>query len=141
MKDAIATMVALNADASAAALAAGVHAMTDVTGFGLLGHLHHLCRESGVSAVIDAETVPCLQGVEQLLCDDRAVSGGSRRNAAWTASFASFAPGVELWRQRLLNDATTSGGLLAAVSADCVTVPGVVIGRLMDGDAGTIMVR
>ncbi len=60
-------MVELNAAASQAALDAGVHAMTDVTGFGLLGHLHNLARESGLAAEVDAAAVPAIDGVEALL--------------------------------------------------------------------------
>jgi len=139
---AVATMTQLNAEAMEAALAAGVHAMTDVTGFGLLGHLHNVCRESGMAAEIDAEAVPHLAGVEELLGEDEAgVSGGSRRNAGWAEEFARFAPAVAGWRRRLVTDATTSGGLLAAVPAEAADrLPGPVIGRLVAGAAGTISV-
>jgi hypothetical protein len=78
-------MTALNDTASAAARAAGAHAMTDVTGFGLLGHLHSLGRASGVAAVIDAAAVPAIDGVLELLAGDDAVSGGSRRNRDYAA--------------------------------------------------------
>jgi len=139
---AVATMTQLNAAAMHAALAAGVHAMTDVTGFGLLGHLHNVCRESGLAAEVDAEAVPCLAGVEALLAgDETGVSGGSRRNAEWAEEFARFTPAVAGWRRRLLTDATTSGGLLAAVPAEAAgTLPGRVVGRLVAGPAGTISV-
>jgi len=141
---AIDAMTALNDAASGAALEAGAHAATDVTGFGLLGHLHHLCRESGVAAEVDAEAVPALDGVEALLAgvEPAGRSGGSARNAAWGEGFASFDYGVASWRRRLLFDATTSGGLLVAVPEDAAaSVPGTVIGRLLDGPAGTIRVR
>lgn len=146
LADAVATMAALNADAAAAAVAAGVRAMTDVTGFGLLGHLHHLCRESGVAAELEAAAVPALDGVAPLL-DGAAArapgrSGGSRRNAVWAMGFASIDPSVSLWRRRLLVDATTSGGLLMALPAGTARrVPGAVIGRLVEGPPGTIRVR
>lgn len=141
LADAVEVMVALNDRASAAAVAAGVRAMTDVTGFGLLGHLHNLCRESGLAAVIDADTVPAIEGVEALLADESGVSGGSRRNAQWAMDFATISPQVEPWRARLLTDATTSGGLLAAVDANAADLlPGKVIGRLCDGPAGSISV-
>ena len=68
--------------------------MTDVTGFGLLGHLHSLARESGVAAEIDAAAVPAIHGVADLLGDAEAVSGGSRRNADYAADFATFDPAV-----------------------------------------------
>ena len=138
---AVAAMVTLNAEAAAAALSAGAAAMTDVTGFGLLGHLHALARESGVAAEVDAAAVPALEGVETLLSDDGAVSGGSRRNREYAEGFASFAEGVEPWRQRLVCDATTSGGLLIAVEAVRASeVPGPVIGRLVAGEPGAIVV-
>jgi selenide,water dikinase len=134
-------MTMLNAVASAEALAAGVKAMTDVTGFGLLGHLHHLCRESGLAAALDADAVPAIPGVEALLRNGDAVSGGSRRNAEWAAGFATFDDAVEPWRRRLVTDATTSGGLLAAVApARANAMSGAVVGRLLDGAAGTIVV-
>jgi selenide,water dikinase len=140
---AVSVMVALNAAASQSALAAGVHAMTDVTGFGLLGHLHNVARESGLAAEIDAATVPAIDGVEALLQDDGAVSGGSAGNAKWAATFATIDAAVPAWRARLVTDATTSGGLLAAVpaeTADAIT-GATVIGRLVTGTPGTIHVR
>jgi len=141
---AVEAMTELNADAAATAVELGAHAMTDVTGFGLLGHLHHLCRESGLAAEIDAAAVPALAGVDELLADEAVdVSGGSRRNAAWAESFAAFEPGVAPWRRRLVTDATTSGGLLIAVAPEAArsALPGPVIGRLATGPAGEIVVR
>jgi selenide,water dikinase len=135
-------MVALNGAAARAALAAGVRAMTDVTGFGLLGHLHNLTRESGLAAELDADSVPAIDGVQALLSDGSAVSGGSARNAEWAATFATIDPAVAEWRARLITDATTSGGLLAAVPAHAAdAIPGgAVVGRLVPGPAGTIHV-
>jgi selenide, water dikinase len=138
---AVETMAALNADAGAAAVAAGATAMTDVTGFGLLGHLHGLARESGLAARVDAAAVPALEGVEALLEDDGAVSGGSRRNREYADGFATFAAGVAPWRARLVCDATTSGGLLVAVDpARAGELPGPVVGRLAEGEPGAIEV-
>jgi selenide,water dikinase len=138
---AVEVMATLNADASAVALAAGVSAMTDVTGFGLLGHLHALARESGVAAKVDADAVPAIDGVAELLADDGAVSGGSRANRAYAAGFASFGADVEPWRERLVCDATTSGGLLVAVDpARAGDVPGAVVGRLVAGEPGALRV-
>ena len=138
---AVEAMAMLNAEASAAAVAAGASAMTDVTGFGLLGHLHSLARESGVAAEIDACAVPAIDGVAGLLNDDRGVSGGSRRNREYVGAFATFADAVEPWRERLVCDATTSGGLLVAVDpARAAEVPGVVVGRLVTGEPGAIRV-
>ncbi|MGX6449778.1 selenide, water dikinase SelD [Patulibacter sp. S7RM1-6] len=138
---AVDVMTTLNAAASAAAVAAGAHAMTDVTGFGLLGHLHNLTRESGLAAELDAAAVPAIDGVEPLLRSDDGVNGGSRRNAEWAARFATFADGVEAWRRRLVVDATTSGGLLVALpEAAAADVPGTVVARLVAGEAGTVRV-
>ena len=142
LRSAVETMAQLNEQAARVTLETGVHAMTDVTGFGLLGHLHNLCRQSGVAAEIEAARVPALSGVRELLESGAGLSGGSERNAAWARSFATFDPSVQTWRQRLLSDATTSGGLLAAVPAHaCERIPGSVIGHLRSGPAGTIRVH
>jgi selenide, water dikinase len=138
---AVATMTELNADAAAAARVAGAHAVTDVTGFGLLGHLHHLARESGLAATVDAAAVPAIDGVEAILGDERGVSGGSRRNAEWAAGFSVVAGTVPAWRQRLVTDATTSGGLLIAADPIAAeSLPGPIIGRLGEGPPGSISV-
>lgn len=135
-------MVELNDRAAEAATRSGVRAMTDVTGFGLLGHLHHLCRESGVSAEVDATSVPSIAGVSRLLEDGANVSGGSKRNAEWAAGFTHIDAAVERWRFRLITDATTSGGLLIAARPERArALPGPVIGRLSNGVPGEIKVR
>ena len=142
LAEAVEVMTTLNAAASAAAIEAGAHAMTDVTGFGLLGHLHGLARESGLAAEVVAADVPAIDGVEDLLGDDAAVSGGSRRNGEYADGFTTYAPDVPAWRRRLIGDATTSGGLLVAVDPSRAgLVPGPVVGRLVAGDPGAIAVR
>jgi selenide, water dikinase len=142
LAEAVEVMTTLNAAASAAALDAGAHAMTDVTGFGVLGHLHGLARESGVAAEIVAADVPFIDGADELLADGGGVSGGSRRNGEYAAEFTTFAADVPEWRRRLVTDATTSGGLLVAVAADRADlVPGPVVGRLVAGEPGAIAVR
>jgi selenide,water dikinase len=139
---AVEVMTELNAAGSAAARAAGVRGMTDVTGFGLLGHLHELALASGVSAVVDAAAVPAIPGALELLEDDRAVAGGSRNNRRYAEEFASFDDGVDEVRRRLVTDAMTSGGLLVAVDpARAAEVPGAVVGGLVEGEPGTIRVR
>jgi len=139
---AVEVMCELNADAAGAARAGGAHAMTDVTGFGLLGHLHELAVASGVSAEVDAGAVPAIPGVLELLADDRALAGGSRSNRRHAESYAAFEPGVDGVRRRLVCDAMTSGGLLVALAPErAVELPGEVIGRLTDGEAGAIAVR
>jgi selenide,water dikinase len=134
-------MTELNEAASLAARAAGAHAMTDVTGFGLLGHLHELTLASGVAAVVQAAAVPAIEGALELLADERAVAGGSRNNRRYAEEFASFDDGVDEVLRRLVTDAMTSGGLLIAVDPERAgELPGPVVGRLVDGEPGTIRV-
>jgi selenide,water dikinase len=143
LAEAVAVMTTLNRDGARAARAAGVRGMTDVTGFGLLGHLHELALASGVAAELHAAAVPAIDGVVELLADPqaRAVAGGTRRNRAGAAQFATFAGGVPEARRWLVCDAMTSGGLLAAVDPRrAAALPGAVVGRLVDGPAGTISV-
>jgi selenide,water dikinase len=136
-------MTTLNRDAAAAARAAGAHAMTDVTGFGLLGHLHELARASGVAAEVDARAVPAIDGVTKLLAvGERAIAGGTKRNRAYAETFTTWERSVAPPQRWLLADAMTSGGLLVALPPDRAgEVPGAVVGRLVDGQAGTITVR
>jgi selenide, water dikinase len=139
--NAVAVMTESNEAGARAALQAGAHAMTDVTGFGLLGHLHELSLASELAAVVEAAAVPAIEGALELLADERAVAGGSRNNRRYAEEFASFDGGVDEVLRRLLTDAMTSGGLLVAVDpARGGDVPGPVIGRLMDGEPGTIRV-
>ncbi|MGX5714670.1 selenide, water dikinase SelD [Arthrobacter sp. MAHUQ-56] len=109
--EAVETMAALNRDASDAAVAAGVRAATDVTGFGLLGHLHKMVRASGVGAVIDLKAVPLVDGAREALRDGY-VSGGTRRNLDWVRPHLRAGAGVTEDDLLLLADAQTSGGLL-----------------------------
>ncbi|HEX3923528.1 MAG TPA: selenide, water dikinase SelD [Streptosporangiaceae bacterium] len=127
---AIAVMTSLNADASRAALAGGVRCATDVTGFGLLGHLFKLARASGVGAVVDRSAVPLIEGAADAL---RAgyIPGGSRRNLDWVRPHADMA-GVAEEDLLLLADAQTSGGLLLAGEIPGATV----IGELVPARAG-----
>lgn len=110
---AVAAMTTLNAAASRAALAAGAVCATDVTGFGLLGHLYKLARASGVTAVLDPAAVPYLDGAREAVRDGH-VSGGTRRNLDWVAPHTRFGPTVREDEPLLLADAQTSGGLLVA---------------------------
>jgi selenide, water dikinase len=139
LEAAVATMTGLNADAAAAARKAGAHALTDVTGFGLLGHLHEICQSSGVAAKVEAAVVPALPGALELAASGRAHSGGSDRNAADATRFTTYATAIEPERRVLLTDAMTSGGLLAAVPPGA-TMEGTRIGTLVEGEPGTISV-
>jgi selenide, water dikinase len=134
-------MTTLNAEASAAARAAGAHAATDVTGFGLLGHLHELAEASGLAAEVHAGAVPAIAGAAELLETPDAVAGGSRRNREWAQTFAAFAEDVPESQRRLVCDAMTSGGLLVALAPERAGgVPGAVVGRLVDGPPGQVAV-
>jgi selenide,water dikinase len=134
---AVAAMTELNRAAAEAALAAGAACATDVTGFGLLGHLHKLARASGLTARVGAAAVPYLEGARDALAAGY-VSGGTRRNLDWVRPHL-VADGVAEDELLLLADAQTSGGLLVAGE-----VPGYpVIGELLParGDGTTVLVR
>lgn len=131
---AIESMVTLNDQAAQAALAAGVRAATDVTGFGLLGHLYKMCRASGVSAVIDHAAVPVLADARESLAAGF-IPGGSRRNLDWVGPHVEANLSEE--DMILLADAQTSGGLLVAGE-----IPGgTVIGELVPEQSPVIRVR
>jgi selenide,water dikinase len=132
-------MTTLNAHAAQQARAAGAHALTDVTGFGLLGHTHELAFASGLAAEIDASAVPAIDGVLDLLSDERALAGGSKRNRADADTFTTWSPSVPDPLRRLVCDAMTSGGLLAAVP-DPSKIDGWRVGRLIAGLPGAINV-
>jgi len=131
---AIATMTTLNRDASRAAVEAGVRAATDVTGFGLLGHLYKMARASGVTAVVDAAAVPYLEDARDSLAQGF-VPGGSRRNLDWVRPHLDAH--VDEDELVLLADAQTSGGLLVAGE-----LPGhPVIGELVQAGEFPLVVR
>lgn len=148
---AIESMLQLNVAASAAMTEIGVDAATDVTGFGLLGHLHYLARASGVAAEIQAQAVPLLPDVEALAGAGE-IPSGTRRNEQFLRSRVRFEDAVAPARRIALCDAQTSGGLLIAVSPvkrDALLEAlhrhgafGWEIGNLVPGDeAGQILVR
>jgi len=134
-QQAIEVMTTLNARASRQALDAGARCATDITGFGLLGHLFKLARASGVTAVIDHAAVPLIEGARQALRAGH-VPGGSRRNLDWVSPHADFgaAPQEDLL---LLADAQTSGGLLVAGEIPGATV----IGELIPRGEAVLIVR
>ena len=137
---AVEVMTTLNRDAASQALESDLSAMTDVTGFGLLGHLHELASASGVAAEVEASAVPALDGVLDLLrTDEPPIAGGTRRNREWLAPWVSFARQVTEERAWLLCDAMTSGGLLLAARPGS-GAPGGRIGRLVEGEPGRISV-
>jgi selenide, water dikinase len=148
---AVASMTTLNREAARLALAHGATAATDVTGFGLLGHLHGLASASQVSARIVAADVPVLPGVTAHL-DAGLIPGGTQRNADQSCAYASAVSGELSARTRLLlADAQTSGGLLVALPSDAADalvaglratgLPAARIGAVTDGPSGAIAVE
>lgn len=116
--DAVRSMQTLNRAAAEAMVATGVDAATDITGFGLLGHLHEMAAGSGLGAEIDAASVPLFTGVRELVSAGHA-PGGTRANLAQTLSAGTvFADSVDAALRLALCDAQTSGGLLIAVRED-----------------------
>jgi selenide,water dikinase len=143
---AVESMVTLNAAAAAAMLAVGVSAATDVTGFGLVGHLHELATASGVAAVLDPSAVPLLPGAREL-CGEGYLPGGSRRNLAAASEYLQVGEEDPLVVQ-LLCDAQTSGGLLIAVPPERAdrllvaladaAIAGAVVGQTVKGPPGAV---
>jgi len=151
LKVAVDVMTTLNAGAARAMLAHGVHAATDVTGFGLLGHLHNLLRASGTAAEIRAGAVPLLPLALELAARG-SVPGGTERNADSAQSHTTFHPDVDPVLRLLLADAQTSGGLLIAVPPDRAdalrtalwsesTPAAAAIGTVTRGEPGRITVQ
>lgn len=132
---AIEVMTTLNDAASRAALTAGIQCATDVTGFGLLGHLFKVARASGVTAVVDSAAVPLIEGAADAI---RAgyVPGGSRRNLAWVAPHSDFGQ-LNEEALLLLADAQTSGGLLLAGEISGAPV----IGELIEPGPHALVLR
>jgi selenide,water dikinase len=150
---AVQSMATLNAGAARAmrATGGGVHAATDVTGFGLLGHLHNMLVASNASAELDGSAVPLLPKAVEL-AERGAIPGGTKRNQEALAPHVKIAGGMPEPVRVLLFDAQTSGGLLIAVDPDRVgalvgaleregTPVAARIGRITRGVAGTITVN
>lgn len=143
-------MVALNKTAAEVAAGFSVHACTDVTGFGLLGHAAEIARASGVGIRILADRVPVLPGTWEL-AEQGVVPGGTRNNEAWLADWVDYHPSVPPVLRTILCDAVTSGGLLLCVAKDraeelveALRKAGVAdsaaIGEIIEGPAGRIEV-
>lgn len=112
-------MATLNKSASEAMVGVGVNACTDVTGYGLLGHLGEMTRGSGVGARIHARAVPIIQAARDLIGADLDIApGGTKNNLEFVRAFTNFDPGIPQEDRLLLADAQTSGGLLISCAAD-----------------------
>jgi len=150
VRRAVETMVALNRGAAEAAEACDVRAGTDVTGFGLLGHLRNLLRASAVAATLRWAGIPLIPGAVDLATKGH-VPGGTRRNLADTAGDVDWGPGVPQPVRILMADAQTSGGLLLCAAPARVSdlldrlrgraPAAAVIGVVAEGRAGEISVR
>jgi selenide,water dikinase len=147
---AVKSMATLNAGAARAMLATRVHAATDVTGFGLIGHLHNMLAASGLAAELEASAVPLLARAEEL-AERGAIPGGTKRNREALAADVRFEPAITEAVRVLLFDAQTSGGLLIAVPAERAealiaalrregTPAAARIGRLVTGRPGAITI-
>lgn len=147
---AVRSMKTLNRNASEAMVEAGVTGATDITGYGLLGHLHEMLHTSGVSARLTLSSIPFLSGVRELV--KFSVPGGTRANLRFMEDKAGWAPGITEDEKLMLADAQTSGGLLMAVApekldrllaglAACDAGTRSVIGKVVEGDAGKIFVE
>ena len=138
---AVASMCALNRAASEAALKFDVHAATDITGFGLLGHAREMAKASQVSLEIESTKIEFLPGAERF-ARDGFLPGGLKRNSDFVGDCAQFASGVGKDVRNLLFDPQTSGGLLLSVAAQdapellgtlqASAVPAGAIGRVVD---------
>jgi len=117
--EAVSNMTHLNQGAAEAMNDIGAHACTDITGYGLLGHLLEMCKASGVSATIEFNEIPFIQGVYELT-QKGFVPGGSKNNLDYVASHVDFSKTISKEQQYLLADAQTSGGLLIAVAKEKV---------------------
>jgi len=147
---AVASMRALNAGAARAARAAGVRAATDITGFGLLGHLGNILAGSHLAAELWVENLPVLALARQM-ADEGLVPGGTQRNLEAAADLTRYDADVTAAERILLADAQTSGGLLLAVDParldqllDALKREGTaamaVVGRLVEGGIGSVRV-
>ena len=150
VRAAVESMTTLNDGAAAAAADAGVRAATDVTGFGLLGHLGSMLKASGVAAEVRADVVPWLAGARRL-AEEGHVPGGTKRNLTAADEFTAWGAGVDEVERLMLADAQTSGGLLLAVHPDAVerllgglishhTLAAADIGSVVPGQPGTVRV-
>ena len=148
MAGAVHTMAALNRPASDAMQRVGVNAATDITGFGLMGHLKSMVKGSGVAAEISLGALPVLPGARELL-DQGVAPGGTHRNLSSVEDAVTWDESLTDNDRLLLCDAQTSGGLLMSVpagKADALVAAlhdegaacAAVVGRVTDGPAGTI---
>ena len=117
IRAAVESMSALNELASKIMVELGVKTATDVSGFGLLGHLNEICEASKVSAEIKYDDLPLLPGVNKL-ASDGIIPGGTKRNLSFAESFTQFLEDQTKIEKLITSDAQTSGGLLISLPPD-----------------------
>ena len=117
MEEAVNVMTNLNSGGAKAMNAVGVNACTDITGYGLLGHLLEMCKGSNVSVTLDFIEIPLIQGVYEL-AQKGFIPGGTKRNLDYVSSQVNFSKNISQEQQYILADAQTSGGLLISVSQE-----------------------
>lgn len=149
-EEAIRIMAELNKSASEAAIEVNVNALTDITGFGLLGHLHEMMKGSGVQAQIKVQKIPVLEATWECIKKE-AVPGGAFANQRFLMDKVDFAGDISDEQKLVLCDPQTSGGLLISVSEERLqkllealnmrkTLAAAVIGRVEAGEPGLIKV-
>jgi selenide,water dikinase len=117
MEEAVNVMTNLNSGGAIAMNAVGVNACTDITGYGLLGHLLEMCKGSNVSVTLEFNKIPIIQGVYEL-AQKGFIPGGTKRNLDYVSSQTNFSKNISQEQQYILADAQTSGGLLVSVSQE-----------------------
>ena len=117
MEEAVNVMTNLNSGGAKAMNAVGVNACTDITGYGLLGHLLEMCQGSKISATIEFNEIPLIQGVFEL-AQKGFIPGGTKRNLDHVTPNVNFSKNISQEQKYLLADAQTSGGLLISVPKD-----------------------
>jgi len=140
LKASLDLMTTLNRQAAEALSSLSVHACTDVTGFGLIGHLAEMIEGSGVGARIDSAALPVLPGVEEY-SQKKLVPGGLFRNRNFREGMVEMGAAVPLHLQDVLYDPQTSGGLLVALpEADAKKLNAAIIGEIVSDHPSKIVV-
>ena len=150
--EAVRHMTTLNRAGSEASVRVGVNACTDVTGFGLLGHLRGMLRASNASARVFFSQAPVMTGAWELAAEQGLSPSGTKRNCKYYDAAVTWAPGIHAEAYRILYDPQTSGGLLLSVDAGKVQAlieelgqrgveSAATVGEVSDGKPGTITVE
>ena len=151
INDAVQIMVTLNKSAAEIMNGLEVHAATDITGYGLLGHLSEMCKGSNVSAEIHSSEIPLINGTTEL-AEKGFIPGGSKRNFKTSRKYTKFSESMSEIEKIILADAQTSGGLLISLSEnqaneflnrfrDETGMEAAIIGKIFEKGKNTITVH